>query len=649
MTRARIAPIACAIVCALWCFGPALAEELSEQEFLKEFPTVLSASRLRQDVSETPQAVTIIDQQMIKASGAREFAELFRMVPGFTVSYVTYVKGQQPIVNYHGLGREFFSRLQVLIDGRSMNNATLGGVDWNDFPISMDDIDHIEVIRGPSNATHGVGAFMATINFITKHPAQDRGVAASVNAGNNGILDGVVRIGGGTDKLDYHFEAGHRADDGFPNLNDSIGRNFASARTDWQIDATDNLMLQVGATEGVSGVGFRGPEDPSRNVRVTTAYAQAKWERSLNADNGFYVQVYAYRYSLSDRFTTDPLPPFNNERFNLDDGTTVRRYDIEGQQTLSVGTDLRLVWGASGREDLADVPLLLPETAKLRIGRLFGHVEWRATERLLVNLGAMLEHNNLSGTDTAPQAAVNYTLAPGHVVRLGVSKALRTPTLIEDKVQSVIIVGPPGQPHPVTSGSLQSETIVSRELSYVGEWPAWHATVDVKLFYDTISNLIDLVGVQSIFPPTAYPRNAINGDSARQQGIEGQLVWRPSQATSLWLTASHLETKSADRFDNISTSAPRNVVHLLASHRFADDWECSGALHYQSAYHASGFSEPQDAYSRVDFRVAKRLSFNGSSGEVAFVVQNAFNNHYTEYRHTDVAQRWAWLTFSLRL
>ena len=87
---------------------------MSEREFLAEFPTVLSASRLRQDATETPQAVTVIDQEMIKASGAREFAELFRLVPGFTVSYVTYVKGLQPIVNYHGLGREFFSRLQVL-------------------------------------------------------------------------------------------------------------------------------------------------------------------------------------------------------------------------------------------------------------------------------------------------------------------------------------------------------------------------------------------------------------------------------------------------------------------------------------------------------------------------------------------------------
>ena len=159
MSRAGIAGTFCVLCCCLG--GPAVAQELSEHEFLADFPTVLSASRLRQNASETPQAVTVIDQAMIRASGAREFAELFRLVPGFTVSYVTYVKGLQPIVSYHGLGREFFSRLQVLIDGRSINNATLGGVDWSEFPFTPDDIDRIEVVRGPSNATHGIGAFLA--------------------------------------------------------------------------------------------------------------------------------------------------------------------------------------------------------------------------------------------------------------------------------------------------------------------------------------------------------------------------------------------------------------------------------------------------------------------------------------------------------
>jgi iron complex outermembrane receptor protein len=649
MLRARIAPIGCALLCVSWCCGSTRAEELSEREFLTEFPTVLSASRLRQDVTETPQAVTVIDQEMIKASGAREFAELFRLVPGFNVSYVTYVKGLQPIVNYHGLGREFFSRLQVLIDGRSINNATLGGVDWNDLPLALDDVDRIEVIRGPSNATHGIGAFMATINFITKHASQERGVSGSISAGNNGIRDGEVRLGNAAGSVDYRFTVGHRADDGFPNIPDRRSRDYANARADWQIGRADTLMLQAGGTTGTNGVGFRGPDDPTRKARIDTYYAQLNWERSLDADNGFSIQAYYYHFNLNDRFLTDPLPEFNNERFLLDDGSTVRRADLEFQQTLSTGQNLRWVWGASAREDLAEAPLLLPDTGRLRVQRLFGHVEWRVTDKLLVNAGAMIEHNNLTGRDTAPQVAVNYRFAPNHVLRIGVSKALRTPTLIEEKVQSIVIIGPPGGKATATSGSLRPESILSRELSYVGEWPEQHATVDLKLFYDTVHDLIDLVGEQNSFPATAFPRNAVNGDDARQHGIEAQLTWHPSQETSLWATAAHVETRSADRFDTYSTSAPRNTVHALVSHRFGGSWDASVAVHGQSAFKASGFSEPQRGFCRVDLRLAKQLPFGKGNGEIALAVENLFNNHYTEYRHDNVAQRRAWLTFSLKL
>ncbi len=644
MSQARLARNACALFCAAWCLGSARGEELSEREFLTDFPSVISASGLRQSVFETPQAVTVIDQEMIKATGAREFAELFRLVPGFTVSYVAHVKGFQPIVNYHGMGREFFSRMQVLIDGRSMNNATLGGVDWSEFPLALQDIDRIEVIRGPSNATHGIGAFLATINFITKHASQERGVGVSVSAGSDGIRDGVAYFGAGAEGLDYRVTVGHRADDGFAGLYDQRRRNFASLRADWQIGPTDSLMFQAGATDGENGIESKGPTDPERTAQVRTAFAQAKWERSFDADNGFFVQLYYYQYRLIDQFLTDPLSGIGNQRFALDGGSTVRRSDLEVQQTFSTGPSLRWVWGASVREDLTQVPLLFAESARLHVQRLFGHVEWRADDKVLINAGAMVEHNNLTGTDVAPQLALNYTFAPFQVVRFNVSKALRTPTVIEN--QGRFAVGPPGTPRFGPAGELNPETIVSCEVSYIGEWPAQHVTLDAKAFYNTITDLIGLVGVQATSPAASYPRNAVNGDDARQQGIEGQLAWRPTPETLLMGMATYVETRSADRIDHYSTSSPRTIFHALASHRFAGSWDASVAFQQQSGFRASGLSDPQRAFSRIDLRLGKRLPIGMGRGEVAVVVENVFNNHYTEYRLNNVAERRAWATLS---
>ena len=646
MRQARMARIACTLLCASWPPGSAQAQELSEREFLAEYPTVISASRLRQNVFETPKAVTIIDQEMIKASGAREFAELFRLVPGFTVSYVTYLKGLQPVVNYHGLGREFFSRLQVLIDGRSMNNATLGGVDWSDFPLALVEIDRIEVIRGPSNATHGIGAFMATINVITKHASQERGGVASVSAGNDGIRDGVARFGDSFGGIDYRLTVGHRADDGFADIHDRRGRDFVSTRADWQIGAVDNLMFQAGGTDGSNATGIVGTSNPERAVQLTTSFAEIRWERSADADAGFFVQFYHYRFRLVDRIPTGTSGDSGGDRFSLDGGTAVRRSDLEIQQNFSTGANTRWVWGGSVREDVAKVPLIFSEAARLRVQRLFGHSEWRASDKVLVNVGAMVERNNLTGTDVAPQAAVNYTVTPLQVLRVNVSKALRTPTLIEREVRGIGL--PDGAPLPLP-GNLRPESIVSSEVSYVGEWPDAHATLDVKLFYDTVHDLIGLIGARTTSPAAAFPRNATNGDDARQRGVEVHVKWRPFPGTLVMATGTHLETRSDDLFDSYSTSAPRNTMHALASHRFADAWDASVAVQRQSGFRASALSDPQRSFTRVDMRVGKRLPRAGGKGEVAVVVENLFNNHYSEYRLDNVAQRRAWVMFSFAL
>ena len=645
MVRARIACIACALCGVAGSSMPSLAQELSEREFVAEFPTVLSASGLRQDARETPQAITVIDQAMIKASGAREFAELFRLVPGFTVSYATYVKGLQPIVSYHGLGREFFSRLQVLIDGRSINNGTLGGVDWSEFPFAPEDVDHIEVIRGPSNATHGIGAFLATINFITKHALQERGAEASVNVGNDAIRDGSARFGDGFGQFDYRLVAGHRADGGFDNVADSRSRNYATARADWQIGPVDNLMLQLGGTDGRNDVSFRGANDPERSVGLNTAYAQLKWDRSFDADNGWYVQLYYYHFRLTDLFL--PLPQPDVVPAIIDGGSASRRTDLEFQQNFSTGPNLRWVWGASVREDLTEVPLLAKSIDPLYVERLFGHVEWRATDSLLANLGAMVENNSLSGSDVAPQAALNYSFTPNQTIRFNLSRALRTPTVIEN--QGKFAVGPPGTPRYGPAGDLLPETILSREISYVAQWPEQHATLDLKLFDDDVNELIDLIGARNDSAAQAFPKNAVNGDSARERGIEGQYVWRPSADTMLLASVSYLRIISADLLDNYSTSAPRTSAHLLVSHRFAETWDASVNVQQQSGFHASGYSEPQRAFCRVDTRIARQFEFAGGETEIALTVQNLFDDHYTEYRHDDVAGRVVWFTVGVRL
>ena len=130
-------------------------------------PEVLTPVRLKQPHTEVPASVTVIDPDMIAASGVRELPEVLRLIPGMVVSARS---GWDYVVSYHGTNRRNSHRMQVLIDGRSIYQAGLATIDWSDIPLAMEDIERIEVTRGPNTAAYGANAFLGIINIITKHP-----------------------------------------------------------------------------------------------------------------------------------------------------------------------------------------------------------------------------------------------------------------------------------------------------------------------------------------------------------------------------------------------------------------------------------------------------------------------------------------------
>ena len=126
---------------------------LSEQDYFSEVPMVLTVSRLVQPVSEAPAAVTVIDRDMIRTSGFRDLADVFRLVPGF---YVGLFTGNEQLVS-GGLNNRFFGRVQVLLDGKSVYTPMFGLVPWSALPLALEDIERIEVSRGPNAATYEIG------------------------------------------------------------------------------------------------------------------------------------------------------------------------------------------------------------------------------------------------------------------------------------------------------------------------------------------------------------------------------------------------------------------------------------------------------------------------------------------------------------
>ncbi|MDF1820305.1 MAG: TonB-dependent receptor [Alcanivoracaceae bacterium] len=177
-----------------------------------DVPMVLTPARLRQPVAEVPASVTVIDRETIEASGAREIYQVLQLVPGMAA---LDVDGNVPTVSYHPTQARDIRRMLVLIDGRSLYQSGLARVLWNDFPLEIEDVERIEVTRGPAAAAYGANAFSAVINIISRHPRDVVGTEVSVRAGSNGILDRRLTSAHASDSGALRMTVARRDDDGY--------------------------------------------------------------------------------------------------------------------------------------------------------------------------------------------------------------------------------------------------------------------------------------------------------------------------------------------------------------------------------------------------------------------------------------------------
>lgn len=632
---------------ALAAVGPVRAE-VTESAFLDELPVVLSVSRMSQPKNEAPAAVTIIDQEMIRASGFRDIPDLLRLVPGFSVAYT---RENTWAVGYHGLADAFSRRLQVLVDGRSIYSPTYGLVNWVELPLALDDIERIEVVRGPNAVTYGANSFFSVINIITKDPSQVPGGFASVQYGEQGMAGATLRYGGGGEDLSYRltFSAQNRdrletdiVDAGRPGqLFEESKTYLLNGRMAYRLSATDEITAQFGVSVADSQTGrvFTPPVPlhslEPRHKDVDTRFAQLKFRRALNADDEWSLQFYHTWTDMKSpaRAPGDLFSPFLAGATIVGDQDTIQsRSNLEFQSSSRLSPVLRTVWGAEARHEQVQAPLYFGDTTtrKGSLGRAFANLEWRARPDLLVHGGAMLEHHYFTGLDVSPRLAVNYDFAPGHTARFNVSQAYRTPTFLEQDGYYVYrtTTGIPVQLVGQAIHDLAPERIRSHEIGYVGQFKPWQLQVDAKLFYDKVDDFITIDLVAGV-------RQPLNSGSFEVRGGEVQLNWQPTPAWRLSAQYARVYIDSSatlHAIDNdVQASAPRNNASLLARYALGDGWTASAGVYHSGRLTWIGDGDPTPAFTRVDARLARQWKWQGNEVEAALVGQN-LGNDYSEFR-----------------
>lgn len=643
---------------------------MSEDDYLTEMPTILTTSRLSQPIADAPAAVTVIDRDTIRDAGIIDLAEIFRLVPGFYVgANAGYQQNTNSVVSYHGMTDAFSRRMQVLIDGRSIYQPIHGGVQWSEIPLAISDIERIEVTRGPNAASYGANAFLGVINIITQHSSQVNGSSVSLTHGS-GRNEAFYRYGGKLDALTYRVTAGYREDDGLQNRFDFKRTNMLSVRADYQANNRDNIEFQFGYSGGDRQEG--NPEADAlvflpRTKDISTHFEMVHWRRSLQAGSEFSLQAYHAVDNSRDRVTTTDLsgllPGLASPRVSFNNNVESERFDIEAQHTFTPLPSLRMVWGGSLRQDRTRAPFYMgvDRTDYFDLQRLFTQLEWRPWQRTVFNAGAMVEHNDFTGTDISPRVSVNLRIADGHTLRLGVSSATRTPSYLEEKFQARLIVPSASPPLAYTrqyfldGGHLDPERIVSREIGYLAM--VGSLSLDARLYYDTISDLIRQEGVDNFQPapnlivPPGLPKpyNYINIGDSSARGFETQLQWRIASDTRLIANYAHIHLFGDEDIlqRNFLKSAPTNSISALLSHRFNPDWNGSLAYYQSSATAMLGDGNPVGLARHWDARVARSLKLGRYQGELALIVQNLTDEHYQEFADYNTLRRRAYATVRL--
>jgi len=601
-------------------------------EFAVDVPIVLTPTRLPQRLDESPSAVTIIDRDMIEASGARRLVDVLRLVPGFQVGFKS---NHLPTASYHGLADEYSRRLLLLVDGQRIFQYSRGVVEWNNIPIQLEDIERIEVVRGPNAAAYGSNAFEAIVNIQTGSATEYQGLYSRAAGGDEGIADGFFRYGGKLGVMDYALSLASKGEHGYAGINDDRRNNSLYLRGEIPMTAFGELKLQAGYSQADYGI-EDGPAYPRlpRNFDVTDNFQSLQWRQDLGTQDELVATFSHNVFHYGDKgFTSRRLIPGLdlNVEFEIEE----ERFEAELQYSRNFSTQWRAVTGIGYHREQGEAPFYFDtdETLENAVFRLFGHVEHRPREDLVINAGAMLERSTISEAWLfLPRLSVNYHLTDQQTIRAGFSTGSRQPTLYENQGRAVIR----GVNVPITlyrvlatgidRGDLNPEINRAYELGYLWQ-PATGISVGANLFWEKLSDLIVAFYRPEHEFMTVNPGNRVldfaNERDLTVRGLEAQLDWHNTKGTRIFASYGLTDIDAnGTRYNNgYQDSAPQHAFALLVRQNFGEGWQASLNYDYQSGM-TWYFDEPIGAYHKLDVRIAKEFKLAGGRAVAELIGTN---------------------------
>ena len=554
--------------------------------------TITSVSKRPQNLSDAAAAIFVITADDIKNSGVTNVPDALAMAPGLQVARISSSKWS---VSSRGFSGYTSNKLLILIDGRSVYSAAYSGTFWDEQTVLLEDIDRIEVVRGPGGTLWGANAVNGVINIITKKAEDTQGVMLTAGGGNQDKLMSAARIGG--------------------RLNDSTYGRLSLSYNDREENSLALSDLQAGdAWESMRG-SFRVDGEPSKKVKWTVQGDLYKndeeqlispfWTTSPPYFNSKYGSVddeganimvhYEYEFASENKLTvqtyydySDRADDFYQQTFNV--------YDLDLQYQMGVGKSNNLTMGTGFRQTQADFAdtgqvYMTDRTDELYSSFLQDEITL-LPDRLWFTMGSKWEYNDYTGSEWQPSARILWKPAVNHSLWTSVAMAVRTPSMVETTGEILLAVVP------TESGVLQSnlrgnEDFQSEELVAYEAGYRWQTSVDVSLdlsiFYNDYEEIYNITSGASASGLDLSFNNGVSGDS---HGLELVVDWKPARWLSFQAVYSYIDmsfdVNSSDSSvlfgsilsNHVENASPQNQLSMRSTIDFAKDWRLNLWLRY---------------------------------------------------------------------
>jgi iron complex outermembrane recepter protein len=512
---------------------------LSLEELMNE--PVTSVSKKETRIGDSPTAITVVTQDDLRRMGITTLPEALRLAPGMDVARVG---PNQWAVSARGFNGEFATKLLVLIDGRTVYSPSSGGVFWNSQDVLIDDIDRIEIIRGPGASLWGANAVNGVINVIMKSARDTVDGRASALSGSEENVVAKARYGGQVGEDFYwrtylkYFDRESFEDSSRDLEAGHWNTLHGGFRTDWAASPSDALTIQGDVYQGRAGkvvnhVSLTPVAVSPYSARFSDngANVLGRWNHDFSTESAVTVQMYFDHVDQGDGYGT--------EHRNTS--------DIEVQHRFRIGSRNELLWGAGLRYVSSDedegLPIYwLPNSFDVNFFNFFLQDQLTLIpQQLVATVGSKFERNDLSGWFIDPNLRIAWTPTSRQTVWAAVARASRTPAEFELGAYLGLAAyqsGPDALPTAVAivpNRDLRPEQLMSYELGYRFE-PVPRLSVDLATYFNRFSHLIaeqqldpQIVAAQPPYLLIGWQQR--NSQDAKNFGFEAALQY---QLASFW-------------------------------------------------------------------------------------------------------------------